>query len=361
MNKVQGNIIPMKTIILIACVFIFISCVTTPIQVKETTENQGDKSLYNSRYNGSLYQGNFVWGGAMNLAWNDLCQSILKEPLQLNSKDPIAQQLVANFNKPVFTTNDIDKQSYYVKSGYGKKTINTINKEVKQQFPNKSFAPVSIPNFRDNDIISYAYFMKEVSYPLAFKNQKGKFKDQDVAGFFAQQSTKKNISILYYDNPNKFILQLKVKEQNEDLILAKGFDMNTPIDFISFYQSLQDKPTKLMDEDRFWMPKIDLDMQRNYTELTGKALSNAGFKDYVLSVMQEKIKFKLDETGAKVENEAVIGVQAISARVSLNEPKSLILDQPFWVMMKQKNSTQPYFLLGVNNANILNNKDSIKN
>jgi hypothetical protein len=35
------------------------------------------------------------------------------------------------------------------------------------------------------------------------------------------------------------------------------------------------------------------------------------------------------------------------------EPKNLILDKPFWVIMKQSDSENPYFLLGVNNENLM--------
>lgn len=34
-------------------------------------------------------------------------------------------------------------------------------------------------------------------------------------------------------------------------------------------------------------------------------------------------------------------------------PKQLIVNKPFWVVMKQKDSTKPYFITQVNNANFM--------
>jgi hypothetical protein len=34
-------------------------------------------------------------------------------------------------------------------------------------------------------------------------------------------------------------------------------------------------------------------------------------------------------------------------------PKSLILDKPYWVVMKRTDSQNPYFILGVNNTALM--------
>jgi hypothetical protein len=88
------------------------------------------------RYNGFLTaKDNYVWGGAMCLAWNELKNSIIKAPVQLNTGHPLPQKIIANFNAERFVDNDIDPACVYIKSGYGKKTLDQINQEVKQKFP----------------------------------------------------------------------------------------------------------------------------------------------------------------------------------------------------------------------------------
>jgi len=64
--------------------------------------------------------------------------------------------------------------------------------------------------------------------------------------------------------------------------------------------------------------------------------------------MFENIKFDMNEKGARVENEAVI-----MAKRQAFIPKNIILDDDFWVIMKQANSLNPYFILGVQNDKLM--------
>jgi hypothetical protein len=73
---------------------------------------------------GSDYKGNYVFGGAMQLAVNELNNNILRDKLQLvlQPSDAETNRLLTIFNLGEFTTNDLDAPSYYVKSGYGQKS-----------------------------------------------------------------------------------------------------------------------------------------------------------------------------------------------------------------------------------------------
>jgi hypothetical protein len=68
--------------------------------------------------------------------------------------------------------------------------------------------------------------------------------------------------------------------------------------------------------------------------------------------MYENIKFDMDEKGAKVENEAVV-MFTFGAILDEIKPKNLILDKPYWLIMKRTNSQNPYFLLGVENTELM--------
>jgi hypothetical protein len=60
----------------------------------------------------------------------------------LNSSDNHVKQIVENFNAERFHSNDIDENSVYIKSGFGPATLQKINIEVKQKFPEKTFEPI---------------------------------------------------------------------------------------------------------------------------------------------------------------------------------------------------------------------------
>ncbi len=68
-----------------------------------------------------------VWAGALSLAWHELTDSIVKEDIKVDSDDKLAQKIVDNYNNCPFKKGDLAESSYYIKSGYGQKTVTQIN------------------------------------------------------------------------------------------------------------------------------------------------------------------------------------------------------------------------------------------
>jgi len=58
-----------------------------------------DLFAYAEKYNGFITdKDNYVWGGAMCLAWNELKNSIIKAPIKLDSSNKTVLQEIENFN-----------------------------------------------------------------------------------------------------------------------------------------------------------------------------------------------------------------------------------------------------------------------
>lgn len=307
------------------------------------------------RYFGGMHKGNYVWGGAMNLAWNELSETILKEKLQLRTNNTTALAMQNSFNTPVFTKNDLDEKSYYIRSGYGQDTVKTINKETKKKFPKKTIADLDV-QLNPRDIISYAYFVKEVEYLKRFNKKIVEFNGEDVEGFVAEKEQQfDTVQVLLYRSPAVFILRLRLKQTGEQLILAKGFPMASPDDVLEEIKKYNSEyAPSLSEEDVFEAPKLHLSVKRDYVELVGLPLRNKGFENYEIAQMFESIVFDMDEKGARVENEAVM-VVAETAMLK-KERKICKLDAPYWVIMKQKISKNPYFILGVNTSAFMKKK-----
>jgi hypothetical protein len=64
-----------------------------------------------------------VWAGALSLAWHELTDNIIKEDVQLTSQDKIVKKIVGNFNTCPFKRGDLSEEDFYIKSGYGQKTV----------------------------------------------------------------------------------------------------------------------------------------------------------------------------------------------------------------------------------------------
>jgi hypothetical protein len=154
-----------------------------------------------------------------------------------------------------------------------------------------------------------------VEYVTGFKNRDVPFDGQIVKGFYAKgQAQKKNIKIITYENDDKFIISLQLKDQGDQMILAKGYAMDTPEDIVNQINKSDINTLSYIDEkDAFMAPQLHLDHHRDYTELLNKFLANKGWEKYVIAKMFENIKFDMDENGARVENEGVIGMEATSA------------------------------------------------
>jgi hypothetical protein len=196
-------------VVLVSAFFAWQYFIQTPNIPSQPHVIQDKKSEISGNYLGSDYKGNYVWGGAMNLAWTELAENIIKEDIQLNTKDKVALEMASKLNDAPFSKNDLDEESYYVKSGYGQETVEEINRESKKKFPSKSFGDLEI-SLSPRDIISYAYFLKEVEYETQFEKDDVLFDGQKVAGFIADnEDQRENVKIIKYENDDKFIIKLQ--------------------------------------------------------------------------------------------------------------------------------------------------------
>lgn len=313
------------------------------------TSAKSKNNIIKGNYLGSECEGNYVWAGAMNLAWNELNSNILHGNLQMNTTDKTALKMVDCLNQPVFAKKDLDEKSYYVKSGYGQKTVDLINQESKKRFPSKRFGDLQL-KLSPTDIISYAYFLKEVKYKTPFSEENMFFEGKKVESFYAKNAEqRKNIEVLQYENDNKFIIRLSLKDESDQLILAKGFDMNDP-NMVLAAMRKSNTPTFLKDNEQFKAPVLHLSHNRVYNELLGKSLANKGFEQYFIAQMFENIKFDMDSKGARAENEAVV---MATKSADIAPSRHFILDKPYWVVMKRSDSQNPYLFVGVKNVNVM--------
>ena len=357
-----------KVLMIIGIIILFIILIILKNSlVKKDNINKVDdnnsSNISNNNYYGSLDKGNYIWAGAMNLAWNELSEKIIKEKIKLSGNKEV-QEIVNKFNSSPFSKKDLDEKSYYIKAGYGQKTVEEINTESKKKFPQKSFSDLKIV-LGPSDIISYAYFLKEVKYKEKFvENKNFIFNNKKVFSFYAKTpQQKQTIKILKYTDDDNFIVKIELKDDSDELILAKGYDMSNPEKVL---KEINENDKKLLpslsDDDEFEVPKLHLDYSRTYKKLLRKRFLNKDFTGYIISKMFENIKFDMDEEGARVENEAAI-VMEMTAALPPREPikiKRIILDKPYWLIMKRTESKRPYFILGVNNENIMIDKDTEK-
>lgn len=302
-------------------------------------------------YPSFTYQGNDIYAGAMNLAWTELSQSIIKAPIRLDSADSQVQAQVYNYNHPVFTAKDIESNSYYVKSGRGQSIVDTINQEVKVKFPHKKLADLQLKLGKD-DVLAYAYLAKAVQYQTPFAQTVMNFSGKKVKAMSATTAAMRaNLALLDYHDNNDFVLRLRLKEPTEELYLIKGHDQASIKEIVSLIKT-HGQEAALQNSDHFKVPFLSLLAKNTHPDLVGKRFLNQGFENNVIGVMIENIQFQMDEIGASVENDAVISMVSMSAP-SAQQPKDLIFDRPYWLVMKMKNAVTPYLVIHVRNSQLM--------
>lgn len=88
----------------------------------------------------------------------------------------------------------------------------------------------------------------------------------------------------------------------------------------------------------FW--RID----HRFTELIGKVVANANPPMPIVEAIQT-IEFRLDRSGAVLESESTLAVES--------SPRHFDFDRPFLVYMQKRGAERPFFVMWVDNAELL--------
>jgi len=99
--------------------------------------------------------------------------------------------------------------------------------------------------------------------------------------------------------------------------------------------------------DAILIPEMFWEIDHRFEELIDRVVSNADPPMPIVEARQG-IKFRLDRSGATLESEATLKIAAI--------PRDFRFDRPFLVYMKKRDCEQPFFVMWVGNAELLNKK-----
>lgn len=295
---------------------------------------------------------NTVYCSTFQLAWNELMDNIIKGPVKLKDSPNVTEVL----NKQLITRKDLNEKDYVAMAGYGKDGIlNKINKVLKMKFGE------SAPNVQEDlvptDILAYAYLCKNLEFEEEFAKMEKPllFNGTEVKAFGvnkkSESEVRKQVKVLDYRNDDDFIISLVSKSDNDEIILAK---MPQPENVMKAAEIIEFRSSKIQSsvkvDEEVIIPCFDFDITHSYRELVGKQLANAGFEDYQILKAIQSIKFQLDEKGAILKSEARIKGSKSASPV---ERRSFIFDEPFVLMLKEKNSSMPYFMMWITNDELM--------
>ena len=103
--------------------------------------------------------------------------------------------------------------------------------------------------------------------------------------------------------------------------------------------------------ERLVIPLLSLFVERKYTELIGRTFLNPGFTTLFVADATQLIRFQLDESGATLDAEAAI--VALNGDEPPPEPRQFVFDRPFLICLQERQAQQPYFVMWVENPEVL--------
>ncbi|MES2543806.1 MAG: serpin family protein [Bacteroidota bacterium] len=233
-------------------------------------------------------------------------------------------------------------------------------------------------NYDNNEISIKAFFNKSLPFthklerfpePLLFNKTK-----VENFGFYGSDSEMSSIAaILYFKNDDEFILKLNTKDlvheiiiiktQNQSLKKLKDYisEINTKSE-IGIEESKNENTNwkyNFLYEDVLKIPIVNFNIEKEYKNLVGSKLLVENENAEIANVFQ-RTAFILDEKGAEIESEGLTTTttseEAIMDEESKPKPKNFILDKPFVILLKRKDSKNPYFVCLINNTELMTRK-----
>ncbi len=249
---------------------------------------------------------------------------IIEEDIQLEK--PL--DLVRFLNHGLTTKEDISEEDYLAMAGYGADDItNKINRALRRKFG--SDAPVVHSKYNKADVIfAYAFLMKELLFEHAFEDFKdpitfyGHTNEAQVEAFGIfkcsgqrHRKLRDQVEIIDYMNHHDFIIRLKSKHPDDEIILANVEPGRT---LLATFEKVNwriakcrryAKPESIGENDILQIPKFDLSIDHSYEPLLDLYLVNKGFEDYFVAEARQDIRFRLDECGATSKSEAIFALK----------------------------------------------------
>lgn len=310
---------------------------------------------------------NVIWCSSFQLAWNELKDNVIGEPVKIIDAEEIANRL----NLAKQSRADISDESYYAASGFVKDGIvEKIRTDMAKRFPSEPQ-----PDFKDvspeDAIIAYSYLAANVKFKIPFFENTKKFTFQDSQGNenqvtsfgirpeddYAYRKLRKQVEVIYssYDpdshNLMEFAVDLCKNTKPNQIILARIEPKET------LGQTLAHLDDKIADftKEKFFhqfgindvllVPNIFWRITHHFGELEGRYLGNTGYEDYWIKLALQTIQFRLDRSGAELKSEAKL--------YAAPEPSHFVFDQPFLIYMKKRGAKHPFFVMWVDNAELL--------
>jgi hypothetical protein len=300
-----------------------------------------------------------VWCSSFQLAWNRLKTDVVKGPVQMQDAGDVVERL----NRAEQSEKDLVPEAYFAAAGWVEDGIvGKILTEMASRFPGGPTP--ALGGVREGGV-AYAYLRAGVRYKYPFFNNTEPFRFTDASGRqtavrafgIRKEDTNKDGHretfrgqvALYSFGGDEFAADLSKESTPNQIVLARIRRRNTLAEtFAVVHDRLKGAAwgQSLGEEDTLLVPLMHWRIEHHFRELEGKRLLNPGLPGLPLGGALQTIEFKMDRYGAEVVSEALV--------VWLNGgPKHYHFDRPFLIYLKKRDAQHPFFVMWVDNAELL--------
>ena len=311
---------------------------------------------------------NVIWCSSFQLAWNEVRDKVIGAPLEVVG----AEEVAARLNAARQSSSDLEPRSFYAAGGRTKDGIvKSIRKGMAAKFP--SHVP---PDFgiADGGILAYSYLMASVPFEhpfeqteLAFGDSRGKATEVEAFGvwnvLWQYNRIREQVEILYcrlgresHRRIEECAIDLCKDSRPYQVVVAmveRRGSLAETLEYTRLCVSDFQKSGGHEDENRLGrvdhlkVPEMLWKVDHRFGDLIGKLVANANPAMPIVEAMQT-IEFRLDQYGAVLESETRLGVTAL--------PREFVFNRPFLVYMQKRGAEHPFFVMWVDNAELLTRK-----
>ena len=303
---------------------------------------------------------NLIWCAPFQLAWNEMAD-LIGEDICFKEGDPVC---VPHLNQRLIGKGNLDPETYVTVAGpYTRDLISKMNADIRSLFGAGSFTPEPLPETDDQGrLAAFGYLTINLPFKHAFQRTDRPLMFNGVpvkaftipfgdGSFLMEEYARQQVQVFYPPQKGTFIVELKTKQTGHQLILAKvspEATLTKTVEKVSDYIDTMPQEPLETNQDLI-VPLFNFDIIRKYTELIGRTLAveNPAYRGWLIDKAEQNIRFQLDERGAVLRSDA-----SMSA-VFGGPPMPCIFDRPFLLMLRYKDSPVPYFVMWVDNAEIL--------
>ncbi len=302
---------------------------------------------------------NLLYCATFQVAWNEFIDTVIREPVIVEGD----LLLVRMLNKKFGGSTLIPGNSSIAAAGFeGEGTVERIRSQSPAKFRTDPLEYIS-PG-EPGDSLVYACLRKECSFGIEFEKLPRALlfnNDDPVRAFGIQRYTfdvphqdlAAQVAVFSYNNENDFVIGLKPRDPDDEIILAKMKPRGTLLETVNqvILRVSSPYPTALFEGETVQIPGFDFEIIHYFSELMNKRLLNREFDEKNLDRMIQTVRFKLNEKGPLLSTDAVSGKK--TPMTLETEPRRFVFDAPFLLIIRQKPCPQPYFVMWVENTELM--------